>query len=76
MSKVIIKKINVPNKTYNRILVKASIIERNRCGKLTATRYDCPDRALAPVLKTHELSEFFRYSRPMSGFRARETQPI
>lgn len=28
VSKVIIKKITVPNKTYNRILVKASIIER------------------------------------------------
>ena len=29
VSKVIIKKITVPNKTYNRILVKGSIIERN-----------------------------------------------
>ncbi|MFA7529000.1 MAG: substrate-binding domain-containing protein [Bacilli bacterium] len=34
VSKVIIKKINVPNKTYNRILVKASIIERESVRKV------------------------------------------
>ena len=39
VSKVIIKKINVPNKTYNRILVKASIIERESVRKVNVDRY-------------------------------------